>query len=89
MVFNQSKQRLIENFLSYELRLSENKKSEKVINITDLLVFDDKRFIAELYRKLLEREPDPEGYDLYLNLLKNGKTKEFIILFIHSLEIIF
>lgn len=79
LFFKHSKQQLVENLLNHELNLSKNKKSEKIIYVLDLLAYNNERFIVELYRNLLDREPDPEGYRLYLNLLKEGKTKEYII----------
>lgn len=76
-----SKQELVESLLNYELNLSKNKRSEKIIHIIDLLAYgyNNKQFIKELYRNILEREPDSEGYNLYLNLLRAGKTKEYLL----------
>lgn len=79
LFYKYSRQQLVENFLNYELDLSKNKKSEKIIYILDLLAYKDEQFIIELYRNLLEREPDSEGYNHYLNLLRAGKTKEYLL----------
>lgn len=83
-----SKQQLVEDFLNYELNLSKSKKLRKVIYVFDLIARDDKEFITELYRNILEREPDPEGYNHYLNLLRTNKItkKSLLYSFIKSPE---
>ena len=81
--YKYSKQQLLENFLNYELDLSKNNKSKRIIYIPDLLsnFYSNEQFIKELYRNLLEREPDSSGYDHYLNLLKAGKITKKILLY--------
>lgn len=77
-----SKQELVEIFLNHELDLSRNKRPEKIVYVLNLLAhnYNDEQFITELYRNLLEREPDSEGHNRYVNLLKTNKqTREFIL----------
>lgn len=77
-----SKQKLIEIFLNHELDLSRHKKPEKVVYVLNFLAnnYNDERFITELYRSLLEREPDSGEYNRYVNLLKTNKeTRESIL----------
>ena len=77
-----SKQELIEIFLNHELDLSRHKSPEKIIDILNLLAhnYNDEQFITELYRNLLEREPDFDEYNRYVNLLKtNQETRESIL----------
>ncbi|MFA6533390.1 MAG: DUF4214 domain-containing protein [Patescibacteria group bacterium] len=77
-----SKQELVEIFLNHELDLSKHKRPEKIIYILNLLAHDhnDEQFITALYRNLLEREPDSEEYNRYVNLLKtNIETRESIL----------
>ena len=77
-----SKQELIEIFLNHELDLSRHKRPEKIIYVLNLLAhnYNYEQFITELYRNLLEREPDLEEYNRYVNLLKtNVETRESIL----------
>ena len=54
---------------------------------TSLLALNIKDFITAVYRELLEREPDNEGYSIFLRLLYQGMPKEaFIYLIAKSSE---
>jgi len=49
------------------------KSQEKSIAFEELLAFQDKEFISYSYKKILQREVDPEGLEYYLHLLRSGK----------------
>jgi glycosyltransferase involved in cell wall biosynthesis len=40
-----------------------------------LLQFDDQRFVQSVYLMVLQRSPDPDGLDFYLNRLRSGVSK--------------
>lgn len=83
LLFLNSKQQIVENFLNYELDSSVNKKPEKTIYILDLLAYNntDEQFIIDLYRNILQREPDYEEYNRYVDLLKTKKETKNSILY--------
>ena len=51
----------------------------KTINIKKLLKYDGDKFITEIYRNVLERNPDQKGFSYFKDLLDNGTSKEFIL----------
>lgn len=77
-----TKQELVEDFLDYELSLPDNKGPKKIVNVLNFLAhnYTNEQFINELYRSLLEREPDSEEYNRYVNLLKSNKETRSSIL---------
>jgi O-antigen chain-terminating methyltransferase len=48
--------------------------------LNELLQFHDHKFIWNAYRAILKREPDEEGYQGYLALLRSGKRNKIDIL---------
>ena len=48
--------------------------------IQDFLNYHDREFIRNAYRGVLGREPDPEGYERYLTLLRSGVRNKVEIL---------
>jgi len=48
--------------------------------ISDFTQYNDTKFITTLYQILLEREPDPDGFRLYLNQLRSGEFSKTEIL---------
>lgn len=49
-------------------------------DLRDLLDFHDRTFITYAYQALLKRDPDPEGMDHYLRLLRSGRVSKVRIL---------
>ena len=56
----------------------------------ELLKYENADFIRNVYRRILKREPDDKGFDLYLSQLKDGKLskEEIIMIFKTSKEYI-
>ncbi|MCR0970007.1 DUF4214 domain-containing protein, partial [Acidithiobacillus ferrooxidans] len=48
-------------------------------HINELYSLDDKEFIVEAYKNILNREPDNKGLCFYSMLLSNGHDKSDII----------
>lgn len=48
-------------------------------HVTDLFIFHDVSFINAIYKALLDRAPDPEGMNYYLERLSSGHGKSQII----------
>ena len=46
---------------------------------TSLLTLDVKNFVTAIFRELLEREPDNEGFAYFLSLIYQGAPKEVVI----------
>jgi len=53
-----------------------NFKFKNVYVYSDFTKYYDKYFIDYLYRALLKRKPDIEGFNYYLNLLRSGKKSK-------------
>ncbi len=51
----------------------------KKIYIKKLLEYNGDQFITEVYRNILRRNPDPNGFSYFKKLLTNGTSKEFIL----------
>ncbi|MFM1655472.1 DUF4214 domain-containing protein [Brevibacillus sp. B_LB10_24] len=54
--------------------------------LKQLLLKDDVEFIVELYRELLDRDPDPEGFRHHLSLLRSGVPKITLVISIMRSE---
>ncbi len=48
--------------------------------VTDFTQYDDIAFITNIYRGILQREPDEKGMQLYLNKLRTGELSKIEIL---------
>jgi hypothetical protein len=57
--------------------MNDQRTAEK--DCTQLLTLDTSDFITAIYRELLEREPDKEGFNTYLRLIYQRTPKEVII----------
>ena len=53
-------------------------------DLTPLLCLDINEFIRSVYRELLEREPDIEGFTDYQRLICSGASREAIIFLVSS-----
>lgn len=49
-------------------------------DLQELLDFHDRTFVTHAYQALLKRDPDPEGLDHYLRLLRSGRVGKVRIL---------
>ena len=58
----------------------------KTIYIRKLLKYNGDKFITEVYRNVLGRNPDSNGFSYFKNLLTNGTSKEFILYLIVTSE---
>lgn len=73
------RQEILEKLLSTELNQSKTGKLVEVINVLQLLKFNNKEFLIEAYNSILKRDPDLEGLQENLRLMKRGKSKEYIL----------
>lgn len=48
--------------------------------IEDFVKYHDEEFIKKAYRGILNREPDPQGFNNYLSFLRNGERNKIEIL---------
>jgi len=80
---NKSKNReSINESLDYEIIEPENIiEINDTVDIDDLLKLFDEEFIKEVYKKILLRQPDKEGFSHLLNLLRTGKLSKRDIIF--------
>ena len=82
-----------------ELNIWANKLSSKEITVMDFIKtitssdeynvrnISDSDYIKILYNSLLNREPDEQGYNGWINILKHGKSREYVLSgFINSKE---
>lgn len=53
--------------------------SELTAGLQEILSFNGEKFIEAVYRNVLRREPDVQGFNDNLNLLFKGFSKEFIL----------
>ena len=55
-------------------------KYHEHFSIKDFIKYHDEEFIKQAYRGILNREPDPQGFNNYLSLLRNGQRNKIEIL---------
>lgn len=55
-------------------------KSPPHYQLADFLRYDDKQFVENAYRGILNREADPEGLQFYLKKLRNGSLSKTEVL---------
>lgn len=48
-------------------------------HVDSIFFLSDEEFLFATYKKLLGREPDPEGYEYYLNSIRSGIVREAVI----------
>jgi 2-polyprenyl-3-methyl-5-hydroxy-6-metoxy-1,4-benzoquinol methylase len=51
-----------------------------VFDLKELLDFHDRTFVINVYRAMLKRDPDPDGFDHYLDMLRSGTMHKVRIL---------
>ncbi|MBF0474926.1 MAG: methyltransferase domain-containing protein [Deltaproteobacteria bacterium] len=51
----------------------DNFQSQDIYHVSDLTRYHDEEFIRNIYRGILKRDPDIEGFSLYLNKLRKGE----------------
>jgi hypothetical protein len=54
-------------------------KADGLYHVNDLLSYHDQAFVNAAYRAILHRSPDTVGYQLFLNMLRNGFAKVDIL----------
>jgi hypothetical protein len=60
--------------------LSGSHKIKKEYNLFELLKVKDEDFIASMYRIILNRDPDPRGYEYYINSMQSGRFNKLEII---------
>ena len=55
-------------------------RSDGHYQVTDLLQYHDRDFVWNAYRALLKREPDSEGLNAFLELLRSGRLNKIDVL---------
>jgi len=54
-------------------------KADGLYHVNDLLCYHDRAFVNVAYRTILHRSPDTVGYQIFLNMLRNGFAKVDIL----------
>ena len=49
-------------------------------DLEELLALHDRTFVTLAYQAMLKRDPDPEGFDYYLQMLRSGRMRKVRIL---------
>ncbi|MBG1260433.1 FkbM family methyltransferase [Nostoc commune] len=57
--------------------IADNKRG--LLGINDLLKYEGDQFVKEVYLSILNREPDPIGFDSFRSWLQKGASKHWII----------